>query len=340
VPAARVAVAASATARASSTPMRDSVRPGYPPPAMARLPVPPPDVLVLGAGGVIGEAWMSGVLAGIEDVQGVDFRRCEHFVGTSAGSIVAAALVAGRTPRRPDEPATTPSEEPPEASLAEAARTALRVAGAYASAAVAPIASVALAATAPGGALMRAAVLSRLPRPTVELDDLRRRMDRLGARFDGRLRIAAVDRQNGRRVAFGAPRAPAASVADAVAASCAVPWLFAPVTIAGRDYVDGGMWSPTNLDLAPAGRATEVLCLAPTGGTVEARGVGSAVRAAGRSAAAVEALTLRRRGARVRVVAPDRDAAAAMGEQLMDRARAADTLRAGFAQGRRLAARG
>ncbi|MDX6678531.1 MAG: hypothetical protein QOE31_2583, partial [Solirubrobacteraceae bacterium] len=50
-----------------------------------------PDVLVLASGGTLGEAWMSGLLAGIEDATGHDFRRTESFVGTSAGSLVAAA---------------------------------------------------------------------------------------------------------------------------------------------------------------------------------------------------------------------------------------------------------
>src|SRR5918998_1033241 len=61
----------------------------------------PPDVLVLASGGTLGEAWMSGVLAGIEDATGHDFRTTESFVGTAAGSLVAAALVAGQRPRRP-----------------------------------------------------------------------------------------------------------------------------------------------------------------------------------------------------------------------------------------------
>ncbi|MDQ6746060.1 MAG: patatin-like phospholipase family protein, partial [Actinomycetota bacterium] len=60
-----------------------------------------PDVLVLGGGGVLGEAWMMGVLAGIEDATGFDLRQCEYFVGTSAGAIVGAHLVAGKAPRRP-----------------------------------------------------------------------------------------------------------------------------------------------------------------------------------------------------------------------------------------------
>src|SRR5437764_11645003 len=60
-----------------------------------------PDVLVLAAGGPVGEAWMTGVLAGLEEAAGVDFRDVEAIVGTSAGSIVGASLVAGRSPRRP-----------------------------------------------------------------------------------------------------------------------------------------------------------------------------------------------------------------------------------------------
>ena len=76
--------------------------------------------------------------------------------------------------------------------------------------------------------------------------------------------MTAVDRRSGRRVVFGSPGAPDASVAQAVEASCTVPWLFAPVKIGDREYVDGGVWSPTNLDAAPAGRDTHVLCLNPT----------------------------------------------------------------------------
>src|SRR5690348_3099073 len=61
-----------------------------------------PDVLVLAGGGIVGEAWMHGVLAGIEDASDADFTATEAFVGTSAGSIVAARLASGRRPPRPD----------------------------------------------------------------------------------------------------------------------------------------------------------------------------------------------------------------------------------------------
>ena len=81
---------------------------------MSEEPFLRPDVLVLAAGGAVGEAWMTGVLAGIESESGIDFRACDCFVGTSAGSIVSAHLAAGRSPRRPEFPAADLPEEPPE----------------------------------------------------------------------------------------------------------------------------------------------------------------------------------------------------------------------------------
>ena len=57
-----------------------------------------PDALVLGAGGTLGEAWLRGVLGGLEAGAGLDFRDCEYLLGTSAGSIVAATLAAGKRP--------------------------------------------------------------------------------------------------------------------------------------------------------------------------------------------------------------------------------------------------
>jgi len=61
-----------------------------------------PDVLVLGVGGTLGEAWLRGLLSGLESASGLDFRRCEYFVGSSAGSIVAASLAGGRRPEAGD----------------------------------------------------------------------------------------------------------------------------------------------------------------------------------------------------------------------------------------------
>ena len=66
---------------------------------------------------------------------------------------------------------------------------------------------------------------------------------------DQPLWINAVDLDRGRRVTFGRAGAPTIDVATAVAASCAIPAFFTPVTIGGVRYVDGGVHSPTNADL-------------------------------------------------------------------------------------------
>jgi NTE family protein len=300
-----------------------------------------PDILVLGGGGVLGEAWIMGVLGGVEDATGFDLRGCEYFVGTSAGSIVAAHLVAGNAPRRPPSVGTEVDLASPPAvtGLAAAAVQAARQASAWAMAAASTFAPLALGIAAPGGAVMRAALLRRLPRPTDSLDGLRRQVESSGARFDGRLRVVAVDRGSGRRVVFGSPGAPAASVGQAVEASCTVPWLFAPVEIGGREYVDGGVWSPTNLDIAPAGRDTQVLCLNPTASISGAQSILGVIRSVARSAVSIEALVLRRRGAAVQAVAPNLESAAAMGNNFMDREPRSRVLAAGYRQGLQLAAR-
>jgi NTE family protein len=294
-----------------------------------------PDVLVLGAGGTLGEAWMRGLLSGLESAGGADMRACEYFIGTSAGSIVAATLAAGRRPEAGDraarEWAASARPEPP-GRLNALAGAAARVGAA----AVAPLAPVALAGTAPVGRAVRAASLAAAPRTDRTLGRLGEHISALGSRFDGRLRIATVDRRSGRRVMFGAPGAPRAEVHEAVLASCAVPWIFAPVTIGAREYVDGGVWSPTNLDAAPARRGTQVLCLVPTASLPAARTPAGALRAFSTTALVAETLALRARGAEVRTIGPDAESAGAMAPDLMDGRRAEDVLDAAFAQGRDL----
>jgi len=286
----------------------------------------PADVLVLGGGGILGEAWMSGVLAGLDEAGGLDSRACERFVGTSAGSIVAARLVAGRSLRRPGarpRAAEADGGAPPRGRVL---REAVRVGWL----ATAPLAPLALAAAAPAGAAVRSLALARVPAGRYPLTDLHKRVGDWRARFDGRLRVCTVDRSNGRRVVFGAPGAPKASVADAVQASCAIPAVFEPVRIGGREYVDGGAWSVTNLDVAPVSRGTRVLCLEPTG-ALGIRG------AAFRVATEIELQVLRRRRAEVQRVMPDSDSVELMG-LLMDGRPLPKVIAAGYAQGLALAA--
>jgi NTE family protein len=297
-----------------------------------------PQVLVLGAGGIVGEAWLGGVLAGLHEA-GFDARGCDHFVGTSAGSIVAAALAAGVDPRTrleqlPEQP-PGPAQEPAADSLLGGALRFGRSAGATA---FAPLASLALRSTTPGGAAVRRAALGRVPAGTRSLAGLGAAIDRLGVGWDGRLMVVAVELESGRRVVFGSPDERQLPVSTAVEASCAIPGVFRPVRVGNRSYVDGGAWSLTNLDVAPVAKGTNVLCLNPTGavgGTASLRG---AIAPLSRTRAAVESLALQRRGASVAMLAPDPEAARAMGSDFMDERRRKHTQEAGFAQGLRAGA--
>jgi NTE family protein len=283
---------------------------------------------------------MMAVLAGLSDASGFDVRDCESFVGTSAGSIVAAVLVAGIEPRArlgqlPEQP---PIPAGATALGAGLPGRALQIALGAGRTVAAPVAALGLRSTEIAGALMRRAALSRVPAGRRSLAGLGTELERAGARWDGRLRVAAVDAGSGRRVMFGAPGAPKAPVAKAVEASCAIPGVFRPVDIDGRGYVDGGVWSPTNMDAAPASRGSHVLCLNPTGSMRSTFAMPyGALGLLSRSLAAIEALALERRGASVTTVSPDEGSLEAIGPNLMDRRPRSRVIGAGLAQGRALA---
>lgn len=294
-----------------------------------------PDVLVLGAGGTLGIAWLRGMVTGIEDATGLDLRGCDYFVGTSAGSFVAAHLAAGERVEDPgvvhDASVELPGEE---AEVPGVVRRAAVSGARVAAAATAPFVPLALRASRAPGAVARAALL-RTARGDRREVDLGPYISKLGS-FDGRLRVTAVDRGSGKRVVFGAPGAPEAGVAEAVLASCSVPWVFAPVEIGGREYVDGGVWSMSNLDAAPARRQAEVLALLPTFGRGTGKGAASLLRAAGQAAGLAELQILRARGARTRIIAPDRTTVEAMGSDLLSRGPIKAVYAAGRTQGTNL----
>jgi len=297
-------------------------------------------VLVLGGGGILGEAWLTAVLAGIEQGDGFDPCACGSYVGTSAGSIVATALLAGERPGErlghlPEQPPVADSNGAEEPSTI---RRAFDTAASLGGAALAPLASLALSSTAPGGAVLRRSALARVRTGGRSLAELGRMVERFGLDWDGRLLIAAVEVESGRRVMFGAPGATHVSVSQAVQASCAIPGVFQPLRAGGRSFVDGGAWSPTNLDAAQVGRGDRVLCLNPTGSTRGGiREPAAALAAVSRSLAAAEALALKRRGASTRTVNPDQASVAAMGTSLMDPSHRREVIGAGLRQGRRLA---
>jgi NTE family protein len=303
---------------------------------MTLMPFDRPEVLVLGAGGILGEAWMGGLLAGLNEATGFDARDCEHFVGTSAGSIVAAGLAGGVDPasrleRLPEQPSGSGEEEPRRSLLGGALRFG-RGAGATA---FAPLAALALRSTAMSGAAVRRAALARVPEGRRSLSGLGDAIAQLRLDWDGRLFVVSVEVESGRRVVFGLPGETGLSVPRAVEASCAIPGVFRPIRSGGGTYVDGGAWSLTNLDVAPVESGTRVLCLNPTGTLGATASLRGAIGPLSRSVAAVEALALQRRGAVVTTLSPDGDCARAMGGDFMDGRRRSATQQAGYAQGLR-----
>ena len=152
---------------------------------------------------------MRGVLSGLEAAADLDFRECEYFVGTSAGSIVAATLAAGRRPEAGDRAARDVGRGGARAGGERGLPAARRAPPAGAGAPPrARSRRWRWPASRPRGARCAPPRSPPSPRRERTLERLGEHIDALGARFDGRLRIAAVDRRSGRRVMFGAPGAP------------------------------------------------------------------------------------------------------------------------------------
>jgi NTE family protein len=137
--------------------------------------------------------------------------------------------------------------------------------------------------------------------------------------------IVACDYSTGRRVPFGRAGSPDADLADAVAASCAIPGFYRPVAIAGRRYVDGGMYSASNLDLLADKDLDLVICLNPTSTLADTRSlnpldrVANAVRTGSGRRLGHEAKKVRKTGTEVVLIQPVEDDLALMGRNLMRR---------------------
>jgi NTE family protein len=224
--------------------------------------------LVLGAGGVLGAAWSVGALCALEESTGVDLRTCDYIVGTSAGAVLAALLGSGVTPG-----------ELRDHQLGRAVRGRLvELPWDYdqsTGGSLPPIPRLGVGSAA----LVRNNVrhLRRLP-PTAVISALlpvgRGSLNELAtlvaalapdggwAQHPG-VWIVAMDYETGRRVPFGRPGAPRASLVEAVTASCAIPAWYSPVMIDGHRYVDGVACSATSVDLLASQELDEVYIVAP-----------------------------------------------------------------------------
>lgn len=286
--------------------------------------------LVLGAGGVAGGAFHAGVLAALEEVIGWDPRRAAIVVGTSAGSIAGAALRAGLSAA--DMLARAEDREPSSAG----ARLMGNVGAPQRLSPLRPnresalpaqlLATLTRAAARPFSARPLALLAGLLPEGSVSTDII---SDSVSALYAGSwppdpLWICAVRQSDGRRVVFGRDdRRP--PLPDVVAASCAIPSFFHPVTIDGQAYIDGGVHSPTNADVLRSVDTKLDLVLISSPMSLAGRGVRLAAdQAARRWSAALldlEARRLRRAGMPVLAFQPTPEDARVMGVNAMDPSR-------------------
>jgi NTE family protein len=285
--------------------------------------------LVLGAGGVLGAAWMTGALAALQQRLPIPVQDCDLIVGTSAGSILAAALRCGQSA---DDLVAHQRGAPP-GLLSTLCAPDL---GCDAKPPVPPCRPGSprlLLATlrAPRQTHPWVAAAACLPPGRAEHAVLRALVTGLHQAHGARgwpagepTWITAVDYDSGARVVFGQPGSPPASLVDAVTASCSVPGWYRPTVIAGRRYVDGGVRSGTNADLLVPVAPADVYVLAPAASLVSDRPQGFSerterwIRGFMTRALLRELALLRAAGCRLNVLTPGPEDLRAMGGNLMD----------------------
>lgn len=287
--------------------------------------------LVLGAGGVLGGAWLCGGLAAIEDETGWEPRSAEYLVGTSAGSMMAALIGAGLPPRvmvahsggEALEGLTDGQGRP----VAEADRGAGSV---YRLHRGIPRLGPGSWTLALGGGSIRHRLAGWLPEgliSTAPLQETVRRAVPKGWAAHPNLWIVACDFASGERVVFGRKGAPKSDLAPAVAASCAIPGFYRPVEIAGRRYVDGGLHSTSNLDLLTGLGLDLAICLnpmstlAPLAGRLPHELLAAGVRRVAGARLGNEAKEVRQSGTEVLLIQPTARDVRLMGTNLMSRRR-------------------
>jgi len=259
--------------------------------------------LVLGGGGITGIAWEWGVLAGLAEA-GIALGDADLVVGTSAGSVVGAQVANGLDP----SVRYKAQLEPPDGEVAAALGAGVMLRFALAM----------VGSRAPQRVRQRIGRLSqRTGTSATEQERIAVIESRLPVKdwpASPRLAITAVDTETGGFRVFdqesGVP------LVLAVAASCAVPGVWPPVTIDGRRYMDGGVRSGVNADLAAG--YDKVVVLAPI-----PRGFGPMAGAAEQ---------VRELGGQVVLVTPSAEALKAFGRNMLDPAARAAAARAGLAQ--------
>ncbi len=292
--------------------------------------------LVLGAGGVLGGAWLTGALHAIATETGWDPGSAEHIVGTSAGSMIGALVACGVPPWFMVAHSAGEDFDGVNDLRGAKADAADRSAGAsfklHPGVSLGPGSwRLALSSLArPYRHSPAALVAGWLPHGPVSTEPLKDTVRRVCAEEwapHPAFWAMTVDYTSGRPVAFGRDDAPPAAIPDAVAASCAIPGFYRSVEIGGRRYVDGGLHSTSNLDVLADAGLDLVVCLNPTsslhagGGATLAERAAMAIRQASGRRLGAEARRVRATGTEVLLIQPTVHDLDAMGTNLMNRSR-------------------
>ena len=291
--------------------------------------------LVLGAGGVMGGAWITGGLHALASETGWDPADAEYIVGTSAGAMMGSLLAAGVPPWF--MVAHSAGETFPGLVGADGrpAGTADRSAGARFTwhrgfprllLGSPELILHGLRNTRKMPAL--GMLVAWGPRGMVSTEPLKEVIHRVvpeGWANHPNLWLVAADYGTLERVVFGRQGSPPADLADAVAAACAIPAFYHPVKIGDRLYIDGGVNSVSNLDLLADEKLDLVICLNPMTSLHHPRGLTARAAALVRSLngrrLGREARLLRERGVKVVLIQPVARDLAAMGPNYMSRTR-------------------
>lgn len=231
--------------------------------------------LVLGGGGVIGNAYLTGVLEGVRRVSGWDPSAARITVGTSAGSVNGAFTAIG-VPTELTYRYVTGERLPEDVYPGTAVRLRERRDDQWTERLYAPTGVLPRPFLSSPHCMLKAVLhpwdtslevfvaglLGEGMMSTRTIGELIEAVQPEGWP-ERAFWAVAVDLESGARVAFGRDDAPRTDVSRAVRASCAIPAFFAPVRIGGRRYVDGGIWSVSNLDLVAGLGLDLVVCVNP-----------------------------------------------------------------------------
>ena len=305
-------------------------------PDLAIRPSRPRIGLVLGAGGVLGAAWMTGALAGLQDRLPGAAADVDLVVGTSAGSVLAAALRCGAAIEEMvawqygdvsgvlGESAVLAAKDGPLPPLPHLRLGSLPLARAALLRPLKVPPWVGASGWLPHGRGQHAALRSLVGALHWRHQQHPFRGAAPSHWVDGHTWVAAMDYDSGRHVLFGRQDAPHASLPDAVVASCSIPGWYSPTVIGSRRYVDGGIRSSTSLRALSGTNVHEVYVLAPMASTEPDHPLQPHLRIERRLRQLLTHLLVRQakalsaEGKRVIIVTPGPRDLAVMGANLMD----------------------